>query len=392
MVYQGMKPFKRLYIIRVKDITSLLQPCFFLCRIFGLFPYNISTAGVSFSKPWYIFSSIIMSIYVGCGIYFFHQSHVSEVLAFNSIPGMLQGNCYLVICTFVGLTTLFLSISRVSFLQDLLKISANVSSEALQEIGIFVYMKDILGFIFLIGQLPNMYDKNVYIILVKAFGLICTLVIFLTDILYMDCVTVLYLCFKNININLLELKNNILTEESQLLMRFFHERKNPILLLKLRTIKKMYHALSDVVEKLNLTFSLQIAASVTLTFAEVTFSLYFYLLHSQDEKSIDLDRQIWYSYFVTSITYYCTKLVGMIWICQMTKDEAIRTGSLVHEILINTEETQFKEEVRDYNFLIRLKQNPYSLKKINFSSNYSPCKYFSEIILSQRKEYLWMGV
>ncbi|XP_033231719.1 putative gustatory receptor 28b [Belonocnema kinseyi] len=357
MIYQGIKKLKIFKNFRVKDITSLLQPCFFLCRIFGLFPYNIVTAEVSFSKPWYIFSSIFMSINVGCGIFLFYQSHVSKVLAFNSVPGMLQGNCYFIMCTVVGLTTFFLSVSRVSFLQDLLKISANISSESLKKIGIFVYMKDILGFIFLIGQIPNLYDKNVYIVLLKAFGLICTLVIFLTDMLYMDCVTVLYICFENININLLELKNNILTEESQLWMRFFHERKNPILLLKLRTIKKMHHALSDVMEKLNSTFSFQIGASVTLTFAEVTFSLYFYLLHNQNEKKIDLERQIWYSYFLTSITFYCTKLVGIIWICQMTKDEAIRTGSLVHEILINTEETLFKEELQLFSLQILHRDN-----------------------------------
>ena len=298
-----------------------------------------------------------MSIYLGCGIFIFYHTHVSHVLTYNSVPAMLQGHVYCILCTFVGLITLFLSISRVSFLQDLFQISANVPSEAFKKIGLFVYMKDILGFIFLIGQLPNIYDTDIYISLYKGFGLFCTLVIFLTDILYMDCVTVLYICFENINGNLIELKINILTEESQLLMRFFHERKNPLLLLKLRMIKKMHHTLSDVVEKLNSTFSLQIMASVTLTFAEVTFSLYFYLLHSQDEKSIDLNRQIWYSYFITSITFYCTKLVGIIWICQMTKDEAVRTGSLVHEILINTEETQFKEEVRNFQFLLRLKQN-----------------------------------
>ena len=331
---------------RIKDITSLLQPCFFLCRLHGLFPYKFNAMEISLSKPWYIISLVIMTTYTSSVSVIFYLTHISGVLKDDSVPGILQEIVYWFLCTFVGILTVIISVSRVSFLQDLFRISINVPKEAFQNIGTFVHMKDIFGFIFLIGQIANVYDKNRYIYFSKVNGIYATLVIFLTDALYMNCVIVVYICFKNINANLIELRKNNTVEESSLMMPLFHKRRYPLLLLKLRFIKRVHHALSDVVEKLNSTFSLQIVASVTLTFFEVTFSLYFYFLRLREMKTINIRKQVWYSYFITSATFYCAKLIGIILVCQLSKDEAIKTGTLVHEILIDTKEPQFKEEVR----------------------------------------------
>lgn len=335
--------FKR---YKIENIISLMKPCFVLSRLHCIFPYSykISNLSISLSKPWCIISFIIMTIYFGCAIVIVYQILVTNTIGHESIPDLLQGICYVTISTFVGIYNFIHCVPRLSFLQDLFKISSSVPKQSFQTIGVLIHIKDIFGFIFLVGQIPNIYNKNFYVALSKAYSLYATLVIFLTDGLYMNIVLVLLICFKNINENLIKLKNNV-RNENQLILTLFHKHKNSLAVLKLQSIKKMHFAVSEIVEKLNSTFSFQNISTIILTFAEVTFSLYFYLLHSRSEKIINLDKQIWYSYFITSVTYYSLKLTAITWACQLFKYETLLTGTLVHETLLNAEEPLIKDEV-----------------------------------------------
>lgn len=339
---EALNPFR---ILKIENIVSLMKPCYLLSRIHGIHPYSYSNVSISLSKSWYFASLIIMTVYLGSGVFILYQIDVSGTLKYENIPGLLQGNSYVIISAILGIWNLLYTVPRLSFLQSLLKISSNVPKEAFQKIGLFIYIKDIFGFIFLVGQIPNIYDDNIYVAGSKTYSLFATLLIFLTDGLYFNIISVLLICFRNINNNLIKLKNNILAKENQVLVSFFHERNNSLSVLKLHSIKEMHFTLSEVVEKLNSIFSFPIVSSIILTFAEVTFSLYFYLLHTRSDKPINLEKQIWYSYFITSVSYYSVKLTAFIWVCQLNKNEVSTTGTLVHEILLNTDEPQFKDEV-----------------------------------------------
>lgn len=83
-----------------------------------------------------------------------------------------------------------------------------------------------------------------------------------------------------------------------------------------------------------------------MTFAEVTFSLYFYILQTIDKKEINLEKQIWYSYFITSIAYYSIKLGLIAWACETAKNEAAEVGIRIHEVVINTTDKDIKNEVK----------------------------------------------
>ncbi|XP_051158209.1 uncharacterized protein LOC127279727 [Leptopilina boulardi] len=310
-----------------------------------------------------------MTCYLGYGIVVLYQTDISGTLKYDNIPGLLQGNSYVIMCVFVGIWNLIHTVPRLSFLQDLFKVSSNVPKEAFQKIGLFIYIKDIFGFIFLIGQIPNISDKNIYVAVCKAYSLYATLVIYLTDCLYMNIVLVLLICFKNINENLIKLKNNILMNENQLLVTFFHERKNSISILKLQSIKEMHFSVSQVLEKLNSTYSFQIVSSIILTFTEITLSLYFYLLHSRSEKKINLEKQIWYSYFITSVSYYSVKFTGLIWACQLNKNEAMSTGTLVHEVLLNSDEQQLKDELQLFSLQILQRDNSLMARGITLDAS-----------------------
>ncbi|XP_043467280.1 uncharacterized protein LOC122501686 [Leptopilina heterotoma] len=366
VIFSEVNPFKRL---KIENIVSLMKPCYILSRIHGIHPYSYSNVSISLSKSWYFASLIIMAVYLGSGVFILYQIDVSGTLRYEYIPGLLQGNSYVIISAVLGFWNLLYTVPRLSFLQSLLKISSNIPKEAFQKIGLFIYIKDIFGFIFLVGQIPNIYDKNIYVAGSKAHSLFATLLVFLTDGLYMNIVSVLLICFKNINNNLIKLKNNIIAKENQLLVSFFHERNNSLSALKLHSIKEMHFAISEVVEKLNSTFSFPIVASLILTFAEVTFSLYFYLLHTRSDKKINLEKQIWYSYFITSVSYYSVKLTALIWVCQLNKNEVLTTGSLVHEILLNTDEPQFKDELQLFSLQILQRDNSLKARGISLDAS-----------------------
>ncbi|KAG7188678.1 hypothetical protein KM043_008300 [Ampulex compressa] len=180
--------------------------------------------------------------------------------------------------------------------------------------------------------------------------------------LYINCVCVLKACFEKINENLLKLKDALSTDEPHLLRRIYHEQWNPLLLLELRALKKCHLQIGDVINMLNATFSLQIVMTVVLTFAEVTFSLYFYILQQEGGTSIDTNKKIWYSYFVTSAVYYFIKLVLLAWACETSKNQALQIGVNVHEVLISTTNQQIKDELQLFSLQALHRDNLFTAK------------------------------
>jgi len=116
-------------------------------------------------------------------------------------------------------------------------------------------------------------------------------------------------------------------------------------LIKLRELQLKYHEVSKAITDLNSAFMLQVVSTVLMTFAEVTFGLYFFLLHSQGRKSIDLDKQVWINYFITSVTYHFLKFSIIVWICHETKNESLVTGIVVHDIILRCDSDQLETEV-----------------------------------------------
>ncbi|KAL2714928.1 hypothetical protein V1478_014626 [Vespula squamosa] len=166
------------------------------------------------------------------------------------------------------------------------------------------------------------------------------------DMLYMNCTCIIKECFTRINKNLENLQHVVVTDEPHLLRRVYHEKKNPLLLIELKAIKMRHQQVSDVLQQLNSTFGSQIIITSLMTFAEVTFSLYFYILQTVDNKEINLEKQIWYAYFMTSITYYSIKLGLIAWACETAKNQATEVGIRIHEVVINTMDKDIKNEVK----------------------------------------------
>jgi len=66
--------------------------------------------------------------------------------------------------------------------------------------------------------------------------------------------------------------------EPYLLRDTYHEQRNSFLLMELNALKKQHLAINDTIELLKTIFSLQLVCTIIITFVQITFNLYFYLV------------------------------------------------------------------------------------------------------------------
>lgn len=331
---------------RATDFQSLMYPCFIFCRVLGVFPYNIHASVFEISKLRYITSSIIIGVVSVYGLAILYEVDIGGGIKFEGVPGGLQCNCYFALGGFIAIVTYFLSKSRMHLLQTMLEISSRLPPETYKKMSRLIHAKDIIGFIFLFGQASNCYSEEYGDVLIKVFVVYITLLVFQMDMLYMNCVCVLKACFKRINDNLMDLRELVVGDEPHLLRRVYHEQRNPFLLMELKALKKRHLMLSDTVQMLNAVFSLQLLATIVMTFAEITFSLYFYIVQwQQGVPIVNLEKQVWYTYYVTSVAYYSIKIAFVVWACDTGRDQALQIGATIHDVLISTSDKQIKDEV-----------------------------------------------
>jgi len=333
-------------LFRATDFQSLMYPCFTFCLVLGVFPYKINNSIFEISRIRYILSIVIACLFCCSELVFFYQSNIFGSIKFQNVPESLQGNCYSLLGCFIGVVSYILNKQRMLLLQSIMDVSSRLPPESFQNLSRLIQTKDIVGFLFLIGQIVNCFNTNLATIFAKLYGLYITLLVFQMDMLYMNCVCVLKACFKKINDNLANMRELVMNDEPHLLRRIYHEQRNPFLLIELKALKKQHLVISDIVQLLNAIFSLQLLATIVLTFAEITFNLYFFIIQYLSKKTIgNLDKQIWYTTFGTSITYFAIKISLMVWACETGKDQALEIGTTVHDVLISTSDKQIKNEV-----------------------------------------------
>ncbi|KYM78869.1 hypothetical protein ALC53_10677 [Atta colombica] len=165
----------------------------------------------------------------------------------------------------------------------------------------------------------------------KIFVLYMNLIILQMDMLYINCICVVY-----------------------------HEQRNPFLLMKLKALKKQHLITSDTVQMLNTIFSLQLLAIIVITFVELTFFLYFYIFHWKIDANINHKVFDWL--LLTSLMYQCIKIVLIGWACDTGKDEAMGIGTTVHEILNDTNDEQIIDELQLFSLQVLQRENTFSAK------------------------------
>lgn len=317
---------------------------FFFNRIYGFAPHGSPPFNVIPSPVQQIYSTAVTLLFICATFFYLYQFNVGD-LYYSSTPALIQGNCYLFIVNFIFVAAYVFNDSMTRVMNELNKISAIIPKKKFQDMAKFIYTKDITTVIFMLCNVINLKQKSFNNTCLNITSYNLTFALFLMDMMYMNCVCVLKACFESLNSNIENIKETIVTSDPHLLRRVYHEKYNALLVERLYEVKKYFENVSKFVRRFNSTFSVHLFASVTITFFDITFNSYFYLLSIQGKQGINPERQIWYPVFFTPAIFHLLKIVGMTWICQRMKDEAQKVGPCVHDVMIQTVDKEFKDEV-----------------------------------------------
>ncbi|KYQ52930.1 Putative gustatory receptor 28b [Trachymyrmex zeteki] len=357
------KMWKKWQLFHATDFQSLMHPCFTFCRILGIFPYRINASTFETTKPRCILTTVITSIFCIYELGVLYRINIIGTIKLVSIALTFERNCFFTLSGFIAIVTYIFNGPRMHLLQNVMEISLRLSPDSFRKLSKLIHAKDIFGFFFLIGQSAFYYSILQFDYMDKIFILYMNLIILQMDMLYINCVCILKACFKEINDNLMNLGQVVVNNEPHLLRRIYHEQRNPFLLMKLKALRKQHLIISDSVQMLNTIFSLQLLATIVITFAELTFLLYFYIFHwTIFLKELDHDLFDWL--VLTSLMYQSTKIALMGWACDTGKDEAMRIGTTVHEILNNTIDEQIKDELQLFSLQVLQRENTFSAKGV----------------------------
>lgn len=333
---------KRWRLFHANDFQSLMYPCFILCRILGIFPYKIIASTFKISKSYYIVETVIC-VYCIYGISFIFNSFLFGKLDMTILPGNFLNMCISVFGGFIMIVTLVLSGPRMRLLQIILKISSRLPAESYQKLSKLIHTKDIIGFLILLGitSIQILVGQISFLFYVHII-----LVVFQMDMLYVNCVCVLKICFKRINDDLAHMQELMTNYDSFGSVLIYHEQRNPFLIMELKALMKEYLTISDTVHMLNMIFSLQLLTTVLITFLDMTMILYYYILLWQYILSMNtLEKTFINTMFLLRFMYHVIKIGLIIWACETSKNQALQIITSIHDILNIITDDQIKEEV-----------------------------------------------
>jgi len=343
--------WKRWWLLYATDFQSLMYPCFTICRILGIFPYKINGSTFKISKPRYILSAIIICV---CCIY--DLTLIYDLISKINLGIMVkifEGVCFYTCSGFIMIITHVLCAPRMRLIQTISKISSKLSPKSYQKLSRLIYVKDILSTISVIVQIciyyHNFYKTQMYDYLnipALVFTTYSILLVFQTNMLYINCVYVLKACFKNNCDNLAHMQKLLVNDTKSCVVTMIdHMQKNQFLILELKILQKRHLTVSDAVQMLNIIFSLQLLATLIIIFSNITFELYFYIVRWQNGILINFEEHF-FDIFLTSVTYHIIQIMLLVWACETGKNQAQAIRTTIHDLLNNISDEQIKDEVK----------------------------------------------
>ncbi|KAL6259643.1 hypothetical protein P5V15_009559 [Pogonomyrmex californicus] len=353
-----------------------MYPCFTFCHILGMFPYNINALTFEISKPKYILSTVVTCVCCIFDLAILYSIIISKAINYKDITSNLEAINYFIFSGFILIMTHILTGPRMRLLQTILKISLILSRDSFQKLSKLVHLKDILGNIFLFvytwiyfyKKQSIQYKSNYLNVFAIVFGTYIALVALQMNFMYMNCVYILKACFKKINDRLSHMQRLVINDiKSSVPRSSYHIQRNQFLLIEIKTIKKQHLMVSNAVQMLNMVFSLQLLAVVTITFVETTFELYSYVVRWQGKVFISLDRRL-LDCFLTSMSYYVIKLALLVWFCETGKNQAQEISTIVHDVINSTSDEQIKNELQLFCLQILHRKNIFSAKGLTIDA------------------------
>ncbi|XP_011705740.1 PREDICTED: putative gustatory receptor 28b [Wasmannia auropunctata] len=137
----------------------------------------------------------------------------------------------------------------------------------------------------------------------------------------------------------------LIKRKPRVLTMFYYEQRNSFLIMKLKALMKTHMAISNAVQMLNKTLSLQLLVTIIITFFEINLDMYVYLVQWNNGMVLNLDKQIG-ELFLSAMVQYITKMVLIVWVCETGKNEAQRIRTTIHDVLNSIRDEKIKNELQ----------------------------------------------
>ncbi|KYQ56194.1 Putative gustatory receptor 28b, partial [Trachymyrmex zeteki] len=352
---------KRSRLFHAMDFQSLMYPNFTLSKILGIFPYRIKASSFEISKPRYILWTIticVICVYKLIVLYKFNLSEKNK----TDIPKFISINFSIIYEIFLTVSSYILSGPQMRLLRTVSDISSKLPQQSYQKMSKLIHAKDIFGFFFhfWLAFMYFVYSGLNFTLLVQVNILYTTLLAFQIDMLYINCVSVVKACFKEIDDNIENLRELMMNNTPTWI---HHQQRYPFLLMKLKAVKKQHLMISDTVQMLNVIFSPQILATIAQCFKQIVFYLYFNVVHWQNGISLNQDK-IYSANFISFLAHYIIRLMLIAWACETSKNQAIKICTTVHDVLNSISDMRIKDELNLFSLQILHCDNTFSVKAV----------------------------
>ncbi|XP_039305708.1 putative gustatory receptor 28b [Solenopsis invicta] len=347
-----------------------MYPCFIVCRILGMFPYRINALNIKICKPCYILSTIIISVFCFFTLIAMYVLNFSKEIVYTNLPvtKKFQDNFQLISGGFAVVVTFILSKPRMRLIQTIMEISSSLSSESYQNLSRLIHSKDIFGLVYIFVVASIIFYNLSDDILTKTFVLYNILFLFQIDMIFINCVFVLKACFKQLNDNLINLVKLVTNDDTYILGSTYYNERNPLVLMKLKVLKKQHLMISDTVQVLNKIFSLPLLVTISRTFLAITFALYFYvmrwkigMLYAENNVNGQIYDMVW----IFIMTFFALKMGLLVWACETAKNQAIDINTAVHSVLNSISDKELKRELQLFALQLVHHRNVFSAKWTN---------------------------
>ncbi|CAD1480515.1 unnamed protein product [Heterotrigona itama] len=316
-------------LLKATDFNSLMHPCFFVCWLFGNFPYKYEPPVYSLCKSRFAFSTSMMFIYVLSLLVMVYEINVTRT-SDSSITKTICVNLFYFLDGAVILTMYMLTVARLSMIQNLSKTSSMLSANDFKDLARVIHTKDILGFLFLVSHIPNCFKQNIFLTLRSFYSIYIMMANFSIDMLHMNCVCVLKACLAKIDECIQQMRKLAINDDIWTQTFIHHGSPNSLLITKLKNFEKKHLEISDIIELMNDTFMIHIIIMAISTFISVTLNLYFCILYMYKGSSENMEN--WIMGYLSGVAFYFLKFAMMIWACETTTNQAEKIKATLYNV------------------------------------------------------------
>lgn len=312
-----------------------MYPYVFVSSLLGFFPYKIVSSKYVLSGRSLAWSTFVVLAYV-CGsalsIYQFNFANKDRLLS-----DVMHGNLIISIGFIIVSMSYVTSRSKLRAFQKVSDMARTFSPQDFRKMAPRIFTKDVIKLVPICSYVPYIFTADIIFCCTCWFTFFAVLVLIT---LYVNIIYVLQAGLRKINESLMELRKTLITDEPHLLRRVYHRKKNPVLIGKLKMLRKEHLDITEIVKLLNDSFGLEMIGTVTLMVFDITFNIYgciVFVLYRGNGQPL---------FNCIFMAYYFAILLSIIWACECVKDEAQKIGSNIHQILATTFDEQLSAEVR----------------------------------------------